>query len=85
MFDKFLKTIFQSRQSQVILAVGLVMMLLNVKKLDTVKVIAALIAILINAYIINCLLHGDCGIYAWIVVFFHSYALYNVLSVKNIM
>jgi hypothetical protein len=71
---KLFNNVYPSLQSKLILFVGLFSVLYFYKKSSLKRSTCALIAILINAYLIDWLVHGKCGFMAWL------YILLNVMG-----
>jgi hypothetical protein len=80
MFMKEINQMFPSFQSQVMLFVGIAMVLLMARKMSKTLVLALSVAI--NAYIINCLVYGDCNKIAWFYVVMNLLATYYMVTDK---
>lgn len=72
--------LFGSLQAKIILAIGALLLFLHSKNLNSMKLTVSILSILINAFAVNCLVNGQCNVYAWLVVVANLFAINAILS-----
>jgi hypothetical protein len=72
--------LYPSTQSKVILFTGLLVLFFFTKKFNPIKLTMGLLGVLVNAYLINCLVRGDCGSMAWLYVAMNMLGTYVIAT-----
>lgn len=78
MYFKTLSEIYNSTQARTLLIAGIALIILYYTNLMTSAVL--LTSLLITAYIVNCLVKGNCQMIAWLYVVINVMATYNLLK-----
>lgn len=79
MFQK-LAEIYNSTQARTLLLAGLIMTVLFYS--NFMKAAIMTVSLLVTAYIINCLVRGNCNMIAWLYVLINVMATYNLLKYR---
>jgi hypothetical protein len=72
--------LYPSLQSKIVLITGLFVVLFFNNKPSALKITMGILGVLVNAYLINCLVHGDCGIMAWLYVAMNILGTYVIMA-----
>ena len=80
MFLREVMQTFPSSQSQIMLFVGVAMVVLMARKLS--KAVIIVLSVALNAYIINCLVYGNCQKIAWFYVAMNLLGTYYMVQNK---
>jgi hypothetical protein len=72
--------VYPSVQSKVILFTGLLVVFFFTKRLTPLRTTMAVLGVAVNAYLINCLVRGDCGAIAWLYVAMNMVGTYVIAA-----